>query len=52
MQHLLTAIVHEPIPVEQLLYANANINMAYELGNIIDPKVRNVPFAATCPELN
>lgn len=29
------AFVHELVPEEQLIYANANINMAYELGNII-----------------
>jgi len=32
---LLPAFVHELVPEEQLVYANANINMAYELGNII-----------------
>ncbi|OGT39748.1 MAG: hypothetical protein A3F12_04290 [Gammaproteobacteria bacterium RIFCSPHIGHO2_12_FULL_38_14] len=32
---LLPAFVHELVPQEQLVYANANINMAYEFGNII-----------------
>jgi DHA3 family macrolide efflux protein-like MFS transporter len=32
---LLPAFVHELVPTEQLVYANANINMAYEFGNII-----------------
>ncbi len=32
---LLPAFVHELVPEEQLVYANANINTAYELGNII-----------------
>lgn len=34
-QPLLPAFVHELVSSEQLLYANANINMAYEFGNII-----------------
>lgn len=34
-QPLLPAFVHELVPPEQLVYANANINMAYEFGNII-----------------
>lgn len=32
---LLPAFVHELVPTEQLIYANANISMAYEFGNII-----------------
>lgn len=32
---LLPAFVHELVPTKQLIYANANINMAYEFGNII-----------------
>ena len=34
-QPLLPAFVQELVSSEQLLYANANINMAYEFGNII-----------------
>jgi MFS family permease len=34
-QPLLPTFVHELVPKEQLLYANTNINMAFELGNII-----------------
>jgi len=34
-QPLAPAFVHELVPMEQLVYANTNINMAYEFGNII-----------------
>lgn len=32
---LLPAFVHELVPAEQLVYANTNIGIAYELGNIV-----------------